>query len=289
MSDPTRGGEPRETLQGDRLCTQCLHPLVGRSIERDAQTGLLFVRCGECGTASALVDYPTATPWMNRMKAVAASTLLAFFLVATIAVAAITGGFLGGAATELAKQAADALEVAHRPNDADPDVQQQARWYQADEAWLETAEGQRVLAAVRWAPEGLLMLVLIPALGSVIATPFLLLLGVALLRQRPLRRAIWGSLPALIGCGVSGMILLTTSRFPSGPPGSPCTWTEVANEAHLVFYAWLIGGWFVTLSATIMLIAPSLAASVARLTLPPRDRRLVAWLWEWRGKPVPRD
>ena len=34
---------PRETLQGDRLCMQCLHPLRGRAIERDAGTGLLYV------------------------------------------------------------------------------------------------------------------------------------------------------------------------------------------------------------------------------------------------------
>jgi hypothetical protein len=289
MSDPKQQIPPRETLQGDRLCTQCLHPLVGRSIERDAQTGLLYVRCGECGTASAITDYPTATPWMNRMKAVAASTLVGFLLVATIAVAAITGGFLGGAATAASEAAADALETAYRPNNPKPDPQQQGRWYRADDAWLATTDGQDALAAARWNPGVVVPIVLAPGLGSVIATPFLLLLGIAIMRQRPLRRAIWGSMPAAIGCVVSSMILLAGSRFSPGPPGTPRTWIEVANDAHLVAYMWVLGVWFVTLSAVLMLVAPSLAASVARLTLPPRDRRLVAWLWEWRGKPIPRD
>jgi hypothetical protein len=38
----------------------------------------------------------------------------------------------------------------------------------------------------------------------------------------------------------------------------------------------------------VALAGPSVAAGIARLILPPRDRALVGWLWEWRGKPIPR-
>ena len=95
---PTTKTTPRETLTGDRLCMQCLHPLVGRTIEREATTGLLYVRCGECATASALFEYPAAAPWMHRMKTVAASTFAVFAIFAVLALGGVTGGFTAGSA-----------------------------------------------------------------------------------------------------------------------------------------------------------------------------------------------
>ena len=77
---------PIETLTGDRLCMQCMHPLVGSPITREPQTGLLYVRCGECGTASALFEYPTVGPWVRRMKAVASSTLVVIALMLIIVI-----------------------------------------------------------------------------------------------------------------------------------------------------------------------------------------------------------
>ncbi len=151
MTDKAPTNQPRETLQGDRLCAQCLQPLVGRTIEREPETGLLFVRCGECGTASALFEYPTATPWINRMKAVVASTLVFLILGIAIVIAASTGGFTAGAANEAGDCAGDALAAAYPSSNLNekgtPAI---GRWSSADLPWLATPNGQAALASSRW-------------------------------------------------------------------------------------------------------------------------------------------
>ena len=40
-TDGPKTPEPNETLSGDRLCMECMHPLVGSPIMREPQTGLL--------------------------------------------------------------------------------------------------------------------------------------------------------------------------------------------------------------------------------------------------------
>lgn len=289
MNASTSTTPPRETLQGDRLCTQCLHPLVGRTIEREPQTGLLFVRCGECGTASALFEYPTATPWLNRVKAVIASTLVAIALTFSIAAAGITGGFTAPTLVNAGEAAADTIEGTYRASGHDTDDKQQGRWYAADEAWLATEQGQAAIAASRWGVPTLLPFVLISALGSVVAAPFVLCIGVGLARHRALRRAVIGSLPVALGVGVSVLLTSGAVRMSGRIPTQARTWIEVANDAHFAAFAAILWLWFTLYAATLAILAPAAAALIARLVLPPADRRLVAWLWEWRGKPIPRD
>lgn len=293
MSDSTTPFTPRDTLQGDRLCTQCLHPLVGRTVEREPQTGLLFVRCGECGTASALFEYPTATPWLNRIKAVAASTIVALALLASVALAAVSGGFLAGSVGNAMDGVARHIASEHRASvikaGKDPDQQQQLSGYYADEDWLASDEGRTAVADARWTPNALTPLCLIAALGSALATPFVLLMGIGLMRCSPVRRVVFGALPVLVGVVVGGMLFLTTVGIVGRMPSQSRAWAEVANEAHAPFLILVVGAWFVALSAALLLIAPAVAAWLARTVLPPSDRRLVAWLWEWRGKPIPRD
>jgi hypothetical protein len=105
---------PIETLTGDRLCMQCMHPLVGSPITREPQTGLLYVRCGECGTASALFEYPTVGPWIRRMKAVASSTLVVIALMLIIVVGGIAFGFTTGAARSASESAGSVLLERYR-------------------------------------------------------------------------------------------------------------------------------------------------------------------------------
>ena len=287
MTDKPPITQPRETLQGDRLCAQCLHPLVGRTIEREPETGLLFVRCGECGTASALFEYPTATPWINRMKAVVASTLVFLILGFAIAIAASTGGFTAGAANEAGDCAADALAAAY-PNAAlnEKGTMAMGRWSAADLAWLDTPEGKAAVAASRWNPAALIYMALLGGLGAVIATPFMVFMAVSLSRHRPMRRVLLAMVPSLIGTSCALTIVNANSLmiWSSGE-----TWQSVAMRTHLTFYLSTMWLWFNALAAVIALVGPTLVAGVARLILPPRDRRLMAWLWEWRGKTVPRD
>ena len=292
MNEPAPRTTPRETLQGDRLCTQCLHPLLGRAIEREPQTGLLYVRCGECGTASALFEYPTATPWLNRIKAVAASTIVALGLLASLVAAAVTGGFLAGSVSNALDGATTAIVQSYaraKPWNTDQSAQQAQSNYYADETWLASDEGKAAVAAARWTIPAWAMLGLIAGLGSVLATPFLVLIGIALMRLRPPRRVLLGVIPVVLGTTTGATLMFLTVGFIGRTPSQTRAWIEVAREAHAMFFATLAVCWFVALAAVLLAGAPSIAALVARVVLPPRDRRLVAWLWEWRGKPVPRD
>ncbi|MEY4118282.1 MAG: hypothetical protein RLZZ116_1610 [Planctomycetota bacterium] len=286
MTDKTPTIQPRETLQGDRLCAQCLQPLVGRTIEREPETGLLFVRCGECGTASALFEYPTATPWINRMKAVVASTLVFLILGFAIVIAASSGGFTAGAANEAGDYAGEALAAAYPGGDlTEKGTPAIGRWSTADIPWLGTPDGQAAIASSRWNVVSFLYMGLLGGLGSVIATPFMIFIAVAVSRHRPLRRALLTMVPSLLGTSCA-LAIVKANMLIAWRSGE--TWQSVAMREHLSFYLAAMWLWFNALAAIIALVGPALVAGIARLILPPSDRRLVAWLWEWRGKPVPR-
>jgi len=286
MTDELPTPQPRETLQGDRLCAQCLQPLVGRTIEREPETGLLFVRCGECGTASALFEYPTATPWINRIKAVIASTLALLLVAVTLGVAGIAGGFTAASSSIAAEAAGQALSETYAASSASAGEEKLgSKWLNSNEGWLATDEGRAALAGARWSPDAIASLMLVGALATVIATPLLLFLSIALSRHRNARRMLMVMVPSLIGtvCALALSMSLESARWQSSR-----TWASIAAEAHLRFY--LLAGvvWFSCVAAVLALVGPTLVASIARLILPARDRGLVAWLWEWRGKPVPR-
>lgn len=285
---PPNAAAPRETLQGDRLCMQCLHPLVGRTIERDAGTGLLYVRCGECGTASALFEYPTATPWLNRAKSVIASTLAITAIVALLALGGVTGGFMGGASSEACDAAGVELSLAFRSSldeqaKADPQIQS-GYWTATHDQWLASPAGQDALLNARFGVTALVPFALITALGTAIAAPLALFIGIALTRQGPLRRAVYAALPVVLAA-----IVVWSMYYALGSRVAMSSWTHVAFDHYLAGFTALSTAWFLAFVAATAALAPSIAAFIARTILPPRDRRLVAWLWEWRGKTVPRD
>jgi len=285
---PPNAASPRETLQGDRLCMQCLHPLVGRTIERDAGTGLLYVRCGECGTASALFEYPTATPWLNRAKSVIASTLAITAIIVLLALGGISGGFMAGASTEACESAAMDLSMTFRSSldeQAKADTQiQSGYWTATHDAWLASAAGQDAVAKAQFSLPALSPFILLNALGTAIAAPFALFIGIALARQGPLRRMVYTALPVVLAAGaVLGMLSMRGNWIAGN------SWGQVARDHYLMAYACISSAWFVAFTAATAAVGPAIAAFIARTILPPRDRRLVAWLWEWRGKTVPRD
>ena len=286
-------GPRRETLTGDRLCMQCLHPLVGRTIERDEGTGLLYVRCGECGTPSALFEYPTATPWLQRIKSVVASTLAALAIAASIALAGASGGFSGASAAVASTGSSDTLERLHAqsvpadPADATNGNFGSGRYGRVDEEWLKSDQGQAALAASRRSYDTLLYFALIQSIGLVVATPFAMFLGIALMRHGTVRRALWCGVPVAVGSGIALSINLTQAQFSGAVAAGARFWVQAAEAHNLPFFS--VVSLLVTLGYTTLLavVAPAFAAAVARTILPPRDRRLVGWLWEWRGKPIP--
>ena len=291
---PTTKTTPRETLTGDRLCMQCLHPLVGRTIEREATTGLLYVRCGECATASALFEYPTAAPWMHRMKTVAASTFAVFAIFAVLALGGVTGGFTAGSAQVATDASAAsivrAFQAAGGSTKSADGQYEQGPFGSIDEAWVESAEGQVALKASRRDLAAFIAMITIVPLGSVIAIPFALLLGIAAMRRPLFSRALWSSLPAAIACLIAVMYGIAYEQYSNAGmmSGARLNWQTVAEANNLVYFSIIISIWFVLWSAMVAAIAPSLLAGLFRFILPPRDRRLVACIWEWSGLPVPK-
>ena len=287
-TDGQKAHEPNETLSGDRLCMQCMHPLVGSPIVREPQTGLLYVRCGECGTASALFEYPTIGPWLRRMKAVTSSTLIAISIVMIIVIAGISFGFAGGSAGAASEAAGSALIDRYRllGGVVDDATWQGTPWGPANMQWVASAEGQAELARVRFAATPVIVLLGINAIGALVLCPFTLMLGVALMRRSVLERMLFAAL--LIGSAIAILIALDPVMF-GGRLGAASTWNTVATEHHGLTYCVVSGAILAAVGMASVAVAPALAAALARFILPPRDRRLVSWLWEWRGKAVPRD
>ena len=277
---------PIETLTGDRLCMQCMHPLVGSPITREPQTGLLYVRCGECGTASALFEYPTVGPWVRRMKAVASSTLVVIALMLIIVIGGIAFGFTTGAASAASESAGTALLERYRALGGVVDEQtwNGSMWGSADMKWINSPEGQAELARTRWSLPPLLLLVGVNAIGAMVLAPFAAMLGVALMRRKVFERGVVCAL--LVGAAATLAVLLNIA-FGAGR-GAP-SWRSLTEDHHAAAYAVFSAVVLAATSSLAAAVAPTLAAALARFILPPADRRLLSWLWEWRGKPIPRD
>jgi hypothetical protein len=284
----SRAAPARETLTGDRLCMKCLHPLAGRTIERDPATGLLFVRCGECGTASALFEYPTVAPWLSRIKIVAASTLAVVMLLAAVALAGISGG-LAAMAAGLATEEAAARLLAVYEEDNPPLDEDAARgyWSACNEEWLASESGRQAVGETRWHPRPTRPFVLVCSIGCVLLTPCALLIGTALMRHSIARRGLISLVPCIAGLAIAISSLALESSI-AAPTGMERSWSSAALHEFLMPYGFMAAAWMCVVTIAMAAAGPLIVASIARVILPPSDRRLVAWLWEWRGKPIPR-
>ncbi len=276
----------RETLTGDRACTTCFHPLIGRTIEREPSTGLLFVRCGECGTATALAEYPTAAPWIRRIKSVVATGLVASMIGAVLLLAGFGGGFATVASFISAENSGQALHEAYlQASPAHADTTDMGSWSSADKAWLGTPEGVAALRASRFSVPAAEPLLIILGLGIVPLIPLSILVGGAAMRRGGLVRMVAGTAPVVLGCIIIAVPTVSMNRIPA----IGATWNQHALRENLGFFIIVACILYSAIAALAALAAPALLSLCARAVLPPGDRRLVAWIWEWRGKPVPRD
>lgn len=62
-------------FDADRLCPRCLHQQHGATVYLDPRLGILYVRCTECGTSSAVTEYPMAWRWLRRFGILIAGIL----------------------------------------------------------------------------------------------------------------------------------------------------------------------------------------------------------------------
>jgi hypothetical protein len=93
----------------------------------------------------------------------------------------------------------------------------------------------------------------------------------------------------VLTAGIGWIVVVGPARLLAASGRFQANWRDTVLEANYLHFAYLGGLMFCGLCALCALIAPSVASVVFRAILPPRDRQLVAWIWEWRGKPVPRD
>ncbi|MFM9958758.1 MAG: hypothetical protein ACKVZJ_11840 [Phycisphaerales bacterium] len=79
-------GQPQRLsiLTGDRFCAACGFNLVGQSVVREPHYQMLMVRCPECGTPSAMQEYPMLGRWANRWARVLALALMVFVTLFTV-------------------------------------------------------------------------------------------------------------------------------------------------------------------------------------------------------------
>jgi hypothetical protein len=225
------------------------------------------------------------------MKSVAVAFLVTVALLATIAAVGV-GGFFPVIATEAADESANALVEAYRAQGGttrDPTQQfDSGRFAIADQAWLDSEDGRAALRASRMSLGALLPFLGLALLGGTLLVPCMLLLGLAAMRRHPLARAAVGSLVPSLG-GVLAMAgVFAFVRVGTTLPQN-MTWTTCCAVHNGPFFSTLMAVWLAIVGATTALVAPPLAAAILRFILPPRDRRLVAWIWEWRGKPIPKD
>lgn len=89
---PFSAGDRVGILGADRPCTSCAYDLIGQPIVRDPVYQLLLVRCPECGTATALQEYPLLGRWAGRWAMVlAASWMLALVVLLLLSGLAMAG------------------------------------------------------------------------------------------------------------------------------------------------------------------------------------------------------
>ena len=91
------------TILTDRVCTKCYFNLAGQPVVREKHYGLVVARCPECGTITAIQEYPHLTRWTRRFMAIVAMGWFVFLLFAML----ISGAAVHSSGLELSQIAAE--------------------------------------------------------------------------------------------------------------------------------------------------------------------------------------
>ncbi len=284
-SDDSQTARTDRVLQGSRLCATCLHPMAGSPIERHLSSNILFARCNECGTPSPLLEYPSAAVWIGQLQSLAAVAVLALSLIALLLQMLLGWGSVAFLLLAAPKWMVEQLFAAYR---ASPGTTQ-AYPGSADLAWLNSEVGQLALSTecdvwnAGWMMFSLVCCAAFPAIVSGMIG------GVMFLRGSFMRRMLLGNLATMAVC-VGWYAFRSEVATPLLPAagGIQPSWTEVV-DMHVQLPLHVIAAltlWVGALSGT--WLGPTLLRLLATTVLPPRERNLVAWIWTFSGKPVPR-
>ena len=262
---------PERRVEGVRVCLRCGHDLHGQAIEEDPGLGLFFVRCPECGTAAALVEYPRLGVWGRRLGSLLA--VLGILLVFGLAVASTAIEF--GITVFFLDQGSDAARTVLR------DALPENTWRIDPEWWA--VNGAEVAERMRRTPMSIDDDLI---LGATLFWPCSFLLGtiwagVAL--NVPRRRLPW------IGLGLMGAAsaIVAVLIYASPSPGDslrPASTTEATIRIVGPSILWRSASIQLGFMILGLLVGRPILRGFARFILPPRHRGLIAPLWTVDGK-----
>lgn len=275
-------------LVGDRPCAACGFNLSGQSITRDPQYRLLIVRCPECGTGAALMEYPLLGRWANRLGYLLVALYLLVVLAMMLGSAGITFGMSMGANDMLSQRFTLRLTQIQQDR-ANANVgPQPANWswqsnYQKDREWWESSDKWQLFqeaggfaTGVNW--YGLVMLVFI----VLVVTPMGMLFAVAMPHLRGWRRLC---VPVVVFC--FGMLYLFVAYLTQRSQ----VWFYPQWSGPQVFQP-IVVPTACALGSIVLMFGMLVGRPVARwvlvLILPPRLRAPMGFLWRADGLTMPR-
>ncbi len=137
-------------FDADRLCPRCLHQQHGAIVYRDPRLGILYIRCTECGTSSAVTEYPVAWRWLRRFGILIAGIL------ALVALALLAGDVAATCAStyeftwEATRDFADAIQAEGQRRDASATWQMTPEFRRDTEAIQEAVSDPVVIRNAEW-------------------------------------------------------------------------------------------------------------------------------------------
>lgn len=284
ISDPPAGPAPAETdgprpspdeavavgrLDADRICQRCLHQLRNTTVYRDRRLDILYVRCTECGTNSAVTEYPHAWRWLRRLGMVFIAAVLLLGLGLLVADVAASTGLMHEMTREVTGVFAEELGRAGLV------VDEKATWRAPPELLADRATIERIGAdpALQGRASRMLLIALLP-LGLAHAA-FGMAWSIVLVHRRVVVALLGQFIPFVLAAA-----LFVISSF-LDQPNSSATW----SYDHLAFTEWgpryaaiLGAGCLVVRLAAVLLARPILAVALWFL-VPRRIRLAVASVW----------
>lgn len=97
------------SVTGDRRCVECGFNLRGQPVVREAHYHMVAVLCPECGTPTALTEYPIRSEWSRRLGQSIMMAVLLVMLVVFLGLGSTMAGLVHQAVRVAAEPLAEAI------------------------------------------------------------------------------------------------------------------------------------------------------------------------------------
>ncbi|GEM_PF-3040557 len=273
-------------FDADRLCRKCVHQLSGQQVYRDARLDLLYVRCPECGTNTAVTEFPVSGRWMRRLGAFVIAVMLCAGLLLLAADVGASSGLTYLAPAESTGVYVGALqEAGARVATSSAGSQPGGNWYAPPALIPDSVTLQRIgtdgkLQRMLWMSFGLN--VVPAAIASAISG---VLWAIVLLHRRASRAWIWLLVPQTLAAGFA----LLAFWLPQTYVWAPNT-DRFLSYSDLALFNYGFVPLVVAIGITAVIriaaffIARPLVKGMSAIILPSKLRQIVADEWK---DPVP--